>query len=371
MIISANTSVKAIFTGIILLVIACIDPIEFEQPDTLQNTLSIQGKLAIGESNYISVSIRKVFDFSSTPQLVRAQSVMLFDESDNEMEIPSSAAGIHFLDFDKDNVDFNIDYNKCYRVSILLFDGRKYESGIECLLPVPTPESLTVSKVEEEVVNGIGELERANLLEFSISTPLQVDSNSDNTRLLWELETTYKFSDSPDFYRGPCGRLRIQVDEEKKTCFFTESTFFNYVPFDGTKVNQTTLTNNLVWKILPSFIFAEGLYLTLFQQSLTPTAHTYWRQVNQLTSRKGDVFEATDAKVITNFINVDNPKEEVYGYFYATEEKLVRAYVSPEYAGNIRPFCPEPFPFGTPPADCCNCLSNRNSTLEKPSWWQE
>jgi len=369
MFLNSSTRTKVVLVGIVVLAHACIDPIEFDRPETLENTLSIQGKLAKGETDYIKISIRKVFDFSSTPTLIRAKTVTLFDETDKSIEIPSRQEGVHFLDFEEEQLDFELAYNKCYRIHILLFDGREYESGIECLLPVPTPDNLIVSKVEEDVVNGIGELEKANLLEFAVDTPLQADSTGTNTKLLWELETTYKFSDSPEVYARSC--FPIRIDPEKKTCYYTEATFFNYVPFDGTEVSQNSITNQLVWKTLPTFIFAEGLYLTIYQQSLTETAHKYWKQVNQLVSRKGDVFEATDAKVITNFINIDNPKEEVYGFFYSTEEKLIRTYVSPELADNPRPFCPEEIPFGTPPSDCCNCLSHRNSTLEQPVWWIE
>lgn len=359
--------INMMLIGMALLAIACIDPIEFDRPETLQNTFSIQGKLAIGESKNIRVSIRKVFDFSSPPTLVRAKSVTLFDELGNTIEIPNRQEGIHFLDFE--NSDFEIDYYKCYKLRIALFDDRVYESALECLLPVPTPEKVIVNKVEENVINGIGELEKTNLLAFSIDTPLLIDSSGTNARLLWELETTYKFTDSPEVYGRSC--FPIQIDMEKKTCFYTESTFFNYVPFNGAEVSQSRINNQVVWQILPNSIFAEGLYLTIYQQSLTKTANIYWEQVHQLVSRTGEVFEATDAKVITNFTNVENPEDEVYGYFYATEEKLLRTYVSPSFADNPRPTCPEVLPFGTPPSNCCNCLTHINSTLEQPIWWEE
>lgn len=360
---------KICLTGTILLVCACLDPIEFERPKTLENAIAIQGKLAKGETDYVRVTIKKVFDFLATPALIKARMVTLYDEMGNSVDIPSRQNGVHYLEFDATNSSISIDYNQCYRLEVSLFDDRKYESEIACLLPVPQPANLVVSKIKEPVINGLGDLEQANLLEFSIDTPLKVSPEQPNARLLWEIETVYKFSDSPEFYGRSC--FPIRIDNEKKTCFFTESTFDNYIPFDGSQVNADYIKEELIWKVLPNWIFAEGNYITVFQQSLTEKAIDYWKQVHQLTTRTGGFFEATDAKVITNFSNVENPTEEIYGYFYATEEKLIRTYVSPEFAESPRPFCPEVMPFGTPPSNCCNCLTNANSTLEQPAWWVE
>ena len=140
---------------------------------------------------------------------------------------------------------------------------------------------------------------------------------------------------------------------------------------DGPAIKSTAIENFTVIEITPTWIFAEGYYLTVLQQSLTKASFEYWRQVHQLVSREGDFFEPIDAKVITNLVNIDDPTEEVFGYFYATEEKLIRTYAAPEIADNPRPFCPEPIMFGSAPPECCNCLSLPNSTTERPIWWVE
>jgi len=366
---SSTVKLGLLLVTILLLTTTCIDTIEFDRPKTFEGAISIQGKLAKGATDYIRVSIRKVFDFSNGPALIRAKEVTLIDESGNKIDIPSRQEGIHFLNFQEEDGSFSIDYDKCYQIELELFDGRTYLSGLECLMAVPTPTQMKVSKVEIDIVNAIGELEKADQLEFRVDTPLKNNESEENVRLLWELEMTYKYSDSPEFYSRSC--FPIRFDSEVKTCFFTESPFVNYIPLDGTQINNENATDELVWKALPSFLFAEGFYLVAMQQSLTKTAFTYWNQVNQLVSRTTGLFESPDAKVVTNFVNTENPKEEVYGYFYATEEKLMRTYVAPRFAGNPRPFCPEPMPFGNPPPTCCNCLTHPNSTLEKPDWWIE
>lgn len=336
---------------------ACIDPIEFERPETFSGAVAIQGKLAKGEIDYVSITIRKVFNFVNSSALVSAKNVTLIDDEGNRINIPGSQEGVHYLEFDEEQVSFKIEIDKCYHIEVQLFDGRNYSSEEDCLQPVPTPTSLSVSKVEIESTNNLGEIEKTDQLEFNIDTPLKSISKQDNARLLWELEMTYILSDVP------------RSDTPRK-CFFTESPFVNYITLDGTRSSKSFTEKQLLWEAAPNYLFAEGFNLTVLQQSLTEKSYTYWNQVNQLLSRETGIFEPVDAKVISNFTNIKNPTDEVFGYFYATEEQLLRIAVSPEFAGNPRTLCPEP-PSFNPNPNCIYCLNDANATLEKPAWWME
>jgi len=87
----------------------------------------------------------------------------------------------------------------------------------------------------------------------------------------------------------------------------------------------------------------------------------------KLKLTNGSIFEQPSGKIITNIKNIDNPKAEIFGFFYATESHLKRIYVSPDFAGNPEKACPEP-----PPSPICdNCLCQENSTTEQPDWWVE
>ena len=163
---SSTVKLGLLLVTILLLTNACIDTIEFDRPNTFEGAVSIQAKVAKGTTDYIRVSIRKVFDFSNGPALIRAREVSLIDESGNKIVIPSRQEGIHFLDFQEEDERFSIDYNKCYQLEVALFDGRTYLSALECLKPVPTPTQMKVSKVEIDIVNAIGELEKADQLEI-------------------------------------------------------------------------------------------------------------------------------------------------------------------------------------------------------------
>ena len=99
------------------------------------------------------------------------------------------------------------------------------------------------------------------------------------------------------------------------------------------------------------------------------TTYDYWSIVNLVVNRNGTQFEGPAGKIQSNFINVNEPKTEVYGYFFTTESKTNRLNVSSDFAGNPRPLCPPPPPFSSPL--CCNCLCQANSADVKPEWWEE
>jgi len=117
-----------------------------------------------------------------------------------------------------------------------------------------------------------------------------------------------------------------------------------------------------------TFVFSEGYYATIYQQSISDAAFEYWSRTNQLINRNGSIFEAPSGKISTNLYNVDNAKDEVFGFFFATESNFRRIYISPEKAGYPRSHCP---PIGGHSLLCDNCLCWPNSTAIKPDWWVE
>jgi hypothetical protein len=93
----------------------------------------------------------------------------------------------------------------------------------------------------------------------------------------------------------------------------------------------------------------------------------YWEQIGQVVNRTGGVFEAPAGKVKGNFRNVDDENEEVFGYFYATEEAVVRYKVGPgiSYLPHLcSPLGPPQNPY------CGNCLAHPRSSLDKPDYWE-
>ena len=80
--------------------------------------------------------------------------------------------------------------------------------------------------------------------------------------------------------------------------------------------------------------------------------------------------EPTPGKIRGNISNIADPDDEVFGYFYVTEQKLVQRYVDPDEVGRPELFCASTsFTAGT--EACDNCLSVPVSTTVIPEGWEE
>jgi len=322
---------------LIVLLVGCLDPIEFERPETIQDGLAIQGKLTKGEPSHIRVTVRKVFNFKERESLLNVKSVDLIDEKGNQFSIPSFRDGV----FDYTLTDFPIDYHVGYKIRVSTFDNRTFESSLESVLPVPTPKNLTTRFIEKKRPNVIGDLETVELLSFGIDTPIKATTSDTNSRILWELQGTYKLT-----------------DDNFKTCYVDISPFQNYIPFNGTTSSASEVEAVSLYETIPNLsIFAQGYYFSVFQQSLSETAFDYWSQLNFINNRSGNMFEPPVGNITSNLVNIDNPKEEVFGFFYATEERVLRTYVSPQSVGY--------------PSRSCPCVCPLTASSTKPSWWIE
>lgn len=322
----------------VFLLFGCLDPIEFERPETIQNGIAIQGKLIKGSPSTIRVTIRKVFNFREKESLLNVKTVELLDDKGNQLFIPSRRDGV----FEHSLIDFPIEYGVGYKIRVSTFDNRVFESSFESVLPVPTPTNLIAQFKEIDRPNVIGEIEQVEVLSFDISTPLKANSSDPNSRILWELIGTYKLT-----------------DDNANVCYVDIPPFQNYIPFNGTTSTASTVEQVPLHETIPNLsIYAEGYYFSVLQQSLSETAFEYWSQVNFINNRSGNMFEPPVGNVTTNLVNIDNPTEEVYGYFYATEERILRKYISPKMMRFPSRSCP------------CVCPPN-NATSTKPSWWIE
>jgi len=300
-------SLVSIFLTVSLIIVisGCLDTIEFDRPQTIEDGIAIQGKLSIS--------------------------------------LVSSQDGVFTREFLENDPDMSITFDRSYKIRVETFDNRVYESSLEGIVPVPTPTDLKVGRIQKDGINAVGDIVARDFIAFTIDTPLEASPNSGNTKILWELEGTYRVTDSPESYSTrACRPIRITNETNNKTCYVNISPLSNYVSLDGTNINQSSIEDFTVLETGISNLFSEGYYLTVLQQSLTESAFAYWSQVNQVLSRSGDLFEPPAGKIITNFTNINDPNDDVFGYFYATEEKPIRVSVPPRLADNPSSACPAP-----------------------------
>ena len=350
-----------------LLLTTCQEFIDFAPPDTIKNTIFIEGKLTKGDPSTVFVKIGQVFNFVSNPSLLLADWVEIIDESGQALPLKSREQGIYRLNIPNNHPTFKIDYGHGYKIRLQLKNQAIYESSYDTLYQVPEMAELKFEKISKNVIFPDGKQETQAIISFLVSTPLTTTNNT-KPHLLWEFESLFKQSDdpaAPGFGKGPC----IAESDTSKTCYLAINPVENYIALNTKTFSGDQLVDFSIYEAdnTNTFVFSEGYYLTVYQQSLSDAAYEYWAQTNQLTNRNGSIFEAPSGKIVTNFSNANNPKDEVFGFFFATESDFKRLYISPDDAGNPRSHCP---PVAEHSILCDNCLCWQNSTTEKPDWWE-
>lgn len=349
---------------IIMSISACLDQIDYNLPAEDLDFLAIQGRLVNSDPPVVSVVIKRVFGFESGESNVYVDSVKLYNDLGDSLRLVNTNLGVYEATITAMS-GFEVETGQSFRIKVWTVDDRIYESSMETLHPVVAVDSITIQVIEDEL--GTNEdVDSKDRVKFFLNTPLRIAGQSERARVNWLMRRTFKISDAPIFQGVP-----------SKTCYVSENLNIDEVePIDGDLLNKDYLSDYELYEMNVDFKFQEGIYFNVFQQSLSKGAATYFTQVSKLSERTGNMFEGPVGELTSNFVNVNDPEDRVYGYFYATAIDTVHVGISPFkiYVPIPGRYCPPPFP--PPPGSgcalevCCDCLDVPESTTTEPSYWE-
>ncbi|MEM1119780.1 MAG: DUF4249 family protein [Bacteroidota bacterium] len=342
----------------------CLEKFDFDRPDSIKGAVAIQGKLVKGNPSTAQVILRDVFDFFNAPRFITASRVYLLDEMGNKIELRARKQGFYRAEIPSDHPFFKVEFGGKYKIQIENLKGEDYESDFDELFPAPVPDKLVVKETQTEFINEVGTISVFDQLGFFIDTPLKPVNSTENSRLLWEIVGTAKVTDTPD-----AGRCFVSRDFAAKSCYANYTPVENYLIFDGSASSGDRIEDFLLNESSYTNLYAEGYYLTVYQQALSEPAFDFWSQVATTVNRTGSIFQEPAGNIPSNIKNTTNPEKNVYGYFHASEQHILRVYVSPELGRNPPMQCPLITMSGELAVFCCNCLQLEESTAEKPDWW--
>jgi len=347
----------------------CVDVIEFQRPTSYDDAITIHGKLLKGDPSIVEVRTQAAFNLTNYAPSIPMQEVLLVDEEGNTIALAIRQTGSYRAEIPNNHPKMKIEYGRKYKIQMTSIDGEEYESDYDQLYPGIQPDSLTARKILVDSP-GLGEFEIVSrpAISFNIYTPTKTIDSDETSRFLWEITPTYKVTDSPEAFSYCC---EAKKDFEAKTCYASFTPVNYRLIFDASNSTRNQLDSFQLYTQPPYHIFAEGYYLSVFQQTLSPEAFKYWSQLDLLVNPQGDVFQKPSGRIITNIKSLNKPDKEIYGFFYAAEQHVVRVYVPPALAGNPDRYCPPPGGPGCPPLICCNCAEVENSSTQKPEWWVE
>ena len=336
----------------LMLLTGCLDEIRFNPPDQPFDAIVINGRLVHGNPANIQVNIAAVIDLddpgSGLP--IADATVMLIDDNGASITIDNFKDGFYQTDI----TSLLIEVNKAYKIQVTTIDGASYESSLEVLNPVPPIDTAMVALTRRDELNNAGNIESVPYAKFTVNSPL-----SDGPHYLkWDFESVYKFQE----YVPPEQTFPPNV----KICYINRTiNLANVEVFAGT--GPITLAQYELFEEKINHRLAFGMYLTIYQQSLSSTAYDYWNRLGGTTTLDASLFANPPGQVIGNIVNINNPEELVFGYFYTTQQDTFRLYIDPDAVGNPTPFCNDP---SASTDDLCqDCLNWNNSSLEKPPFW--
>lgn len=343
----------------------CLSEISLEVPETNSDSIAIRGKVLYGDTSFVRVEITKVSDFTASdiPEAIIGATVELMNDNGQRIQLYTLDNGVYGRGIPASDPGFLLEPGRSYRLLVLSPNGKQYISREEPLHTVPEASGLRQDTIQREIINNAGNLVEQDYLRFLVTTPLSTAENSERVRFKWNFTGTYRFMESNVSSPFP----------NTRTCYFTDVLDLEHVVvYNGLESGQDVLTDYFLLEEELNYRFTDGFYLTAIQESLSEGAYRYWESASRVVNLTGNFFEAPPGKVQGNFYNPEDPDEEVFGYFYATQQDTVRLYVPPGDKP-VRQFCP----LEASPADdsvspvCFDCQSRRGSTLEKPDFWVE
>lgn len=342
-----NTRFQKIIIFLYLIIgFGCKDTIDLSPQKNQLEGIAIQGKLIKGSPSITYVNVERVFTYSGeSRQTLPISSVSIFDETGNEFLLTRNKTVSDFIGYIEPNQsNFKVDYYQNYACRVVLMDGAIYESSFEMLLPVPQIENLEFEVVEKDIKNNIGDYEAAKFARFRVNTPIKIDTDAQKSNLRWIIFRTY--------------RLGLSANLNNSNCVFTDGADFSHIDVaKGSRIEGDFLKRYNFYDEYITQNFGRTYYLTVQQESLTDGAFNYWNELKNLTQRVGTQFEPTPGVINSNFRNINNPSEEVYGYFYATSRDIKRIRICPNELG-FQPeiaFAPDFCPSGRIPSFWEDC----------------
>jgi len=354
---------------------SCLDEIELDVPRGESEAVVVEGRLIKGNPSSISVSVQRIFAFDGTSSVLKINNVDLFTESGSVIDLVKDADGEFSQVFD-DNNPLEILSTERYKLRVELFDGRVVESDFQEIQTTNAEDQLSLSIQPRQIFSeDRGEFVTREKVIVDLQSQIS-NIQSDPKRYRWTVERTFKLTDSPDAYliRDPNDRQSFLMP---KTCYVTDNVALtSSVLFDG----NTSDKDNFMFEeeifdgTTNDYRYSDTMYLEVVQEALSEGAFNYFDQIAKVLSRTGSMFEPPAGQITSNFTNIDNPEDDIFGYFYVTEQQRTRILVTPDMVGNPAPLCPAPTGEGWRPGqcpflDCCDCLALPSSSLSPPDFW--
>jgi len=323
---------KLLSIGMLLLcMVSCIEPFRPEVEEA-QDMLVINGRLT-DQPGMQFVEVSRASPFYEPDRIpVKGCVVRIEDGRGQGFYYRESLPGVYRAHLDAPFLGVN----KAYKLLVRTPDGQDYQSEYDSLLACPPIDTLYYHIESRENQDYPG-------LRFSVDIKRE---SGDSWNFLWKLEETFEYhARYPIEYFWDGRKVREIVPrlpiDTLKICFKTNSLselyLLSYRNIDARDIVRHPL--NYVSAGTPKLLRKYGLVVS--QYSLSDDAFHYWDKMRTMISETGGLYEKQPASSGGNIYNINDPEEQILGFFYASQERKRWIIIKNNFDFPMRDyFCP-------------------------------
>ena len=330
---------------------ACIDELNIDTEEK-RNILVVEGAIT-SEFGPHKISLSKSAKYGSIleddiKKELKA-TLWLRNEIGDQVFLTEGSSGNYYTP-----ADFKAKVGSEYTLSITLANGERYISSKEMVKPVPPIDSLVVIWKKQP---SLGDIQFSSGMEIYSRW---MDPVEENNFYLWKMTGVYKIDTRPDLHIGRdfFGNPFPAPKDCCSQCYVYE-TMGGLSIFKDNLTNGNEITHQVAYVDDDGGRFMNKYMVILEQRSLTKSAFQFFDLLNNQLSIQGNIFDPPPAQIGTNIINLDNPDEDVIGYFAASDVSRDSLFID---NGKI---------LESQPVRVVNddCRVLPNSTVDVPPFW--
>lgn len=294
-----------------LLIVGCIEEIEktsfsYERLLVVDANISDQQKVHEVRLSYTSPVDGNLDDGSNAATGAR---VWVEDNQGNQVDFTENEPG-HYTS----TSNFAAEAGKSYALFITTSEGKDYQSAYEELVPAP---EITNIYNRFTIEPGDGEATSVPGVQFFIDSD---DAGQSSQFFRYEWTDTHQvivpYPKKYEAVRDLRGNWVIsEVNRDLSECYKERS-------FDELILATSTNTSTGELREVPIKFSAASLFdvttmysIEVTQRAISSEAYSYYRKIELFNESNGTLFDKQQGIIIGNIVSVDDPNENVLGYF--------------------------------------------------------
>lgn len=292
----------------------CIDPYT-PQLEGYESLLVVDGLITDENSSYTIKLSRTIQEQNAIPVMVSGATVYITDELGNITFLSSVEDGV----YKTDSTEFKGAIGKTYILHVMTPDGNEYESEQCPMQSVPDIDTIYFARDQELINNGT---------EIQVGLMIFLDSKEgdSNKYYRWDFVETWKFKvPNPKKFNYINENTIVPVAEVKEYCW-REKKSDEVIIHSVYSGEDERIVNEPIFFIATekSERLMMQYSILIKQYSLSKKEYDFWDNLKSINESGGDIFATQPFPVISNIRNINNPQEQVLGYFQVSAVKQKR-----------------------------------------------